>query len=177
MTCKLSEKDFEVLRGPLESGRQRPAALAGTLILTIFLQALFFTLEYFMVGNATAYPYKDEILTVHLWVTGGLILFSLLYSIPAIYNKSGKMQYLLSILVSQNLFSISFLICALFLIGNDNGSGNKVSSESLLNFTYVTLGIGLLVFVVTCIRFYILLRKGAYRKGSKKDELRGRFEV
>lgn len=177
MTCKLSEKDFEVLRGPLESGRQRPAALAGTLILTIFLQALFFALEYFMVGNATAYPYKDEILTVHLWVTGGLILFSLLYSIPAIYNKSGKMQYLLSILVSQNLFSISFLICALFLIGNDNGSGNKVSSVSLLNFTYVTLGIGLLVFVVTCIRFYILLRKGAYRKGSKKDELRGRFEV
>lgn len=86
------------------------------------------------------------------------------------------MQYFISILVSQNLFSISFLICALFLIGNDDGSGKTVSSDSLLNFTYGTLGIGLLVFVVTCIRFYMLLRKGAYRKGSKKDEQRGRFE-
>ena len=177
MTNKWSEEDFEVLRGPFESGRQRPAALAGTLFLTIFLQALFFALEYFMVGNATVYPYKDEILAVHLWVTGGLMLFSLLYSIPAIYNRSGKMQYLLSILVSQNLFSISFLICALFLIGNDHGSGENVSSESLLNFTYVTLGIGLFIFVITCIRFYILLHKGEYRKGSKKDELRGQFEV
>ena len=27
------------------------------------------------------------------------------------------------------------------------------------------------------IRFYILLQRGEYRKGSKKEELRGRFEV
>ena len=145
--------------------------------MTIFLQGILFSLEYFFVGVGTTYPYKDEILTVHLWITGVLILFSLLYSIPAIYRRSDKMQYFISILVSQNLFSISFLICALFLIGNDDGSGKKISSESLMNFTYVTLCIGVLVFILTCIRFYILLRRGEYRKGSKKDELRGRFEV
>ncbi|WP_411747224.1 ABC transporter ATPase [Psychrobacillus psychrotolerans] len=177
MACKLSEQDFEVLKEPLKSGRQSPGSIAGALFLTIFLQGILFSLEYFFVGVNTTYPYKDEILSVHLWITGVLILFSLLYSIPAIYKRSDKMQYFISILVSQNLFSVSFLICALFLIGNDDGSGTKESSESLLNFTYVTLGIGLLVFVLTCIRFYILLQRGEYRKGSKKEELRGRFEV
>jgi hypothetical protein len=174
---RLIEDDFEVLRAPLESGRQRPDALAGTLFLTIFLQALIFSIEYFMIRDATIYPYKDEVLTVHLWITVGLIGLSLIYAIPAIYNRSGRIQYLISILVSQNLFSISFLICALFLIGNDDGTGEIVSSESMLNFTYIVLCIGLLIFIVTCIRFYVLLRKGEYRKGSKKDKLRGHFEA
>src|SRR5699024_10667221 len=31
--------------------------------------------------------------------------------------------------------------------------------------------------VTTFIRFYKLLQKGEYRKGSKKDSLRGRFET
>jgi len=34
-----------------------------------------------------------------------------------------------------------------------------------------------LVFIATSVRFYILLRNGLYRKGSKKDKLRGRFET
>jgi len=176
MTCKLSEEDFEVLKEPLKSGRQAPDAIAGTLVLTIFLQAILFALEYFVVGQGTIYPYKEEILTIHFWITGGLILFSLLYSIPAVYKRSDKIQYSISILVSQNLFSLSFLILSLFIVGNESIDGNNVSMESLLNFTYVTLGIGLLIFIVTCIRFYILLRKGAYREGSKKEELRARFE-
>ncbi len=177
MDSKLLEKDFEVLRGPFESGRQGPGALAGTLFLCIFLQLLLFSLEYFMVGNATIYPYKDQILTVHLWITVALIVLSLIYAFPAVYKRSGKIQYLISILVSHNLFSISFLICALFLIGNDGGKGTNMSSESLLNLTYIVLSTGLLIFIVTCIRFYILLRKGDYRKGSKKDKIRGHFEA
>ncbi|MFC6039546.1 hypothetical protein ACFPYN_08930 [Paenisporosarcina macmurdoensis] len=52
-----------------------------------------------------------------------------------------------------------------------------MSSESMLNFTYIVLSIGLLIFIVTCIRFNVLLRKGKYRKGSKKDELRRHFEA
>ena len=176
MTCKLSEEDFEVLKEPLKSGRQAPDAIAGTLVLTIFLQAILFAMEYFVVAQGTIYPYKEEILTIHFWITGGLILFSLLYSIPAVYKRSDKIQYSISILVSQNLFSLSFLILSLFIVGNESIDGNNVSMESLLNFTYVTLGIGLLIFIVTCIRFYILLRKGAYREGSKKEELRARFE-
>lgn len=176
MLGKLNEEDFEVLRGPFKSGRQSPGALGGILILSIFFQALLFALEYFMVGPNTVYPYKDQILLIHLVFTVTLSVLSLIYAIPIVYKKSEKMQYLLSILVSQNLFSIPFFICALFLVGND-GKGEKPSSESLLDFTYVTLGIGLLIFIVTFIRFFILLRKGHYRRGSKKDEMRSKFET
>jgi hypothetical protein len=171
---RLQEDDFKVLRAPLESGRQRPAALAGILVLGAFLQALLFALEYFVAGDSTVYPYKDEILIVHFWFTVGLIVLSLIYAIPAIYNRSGRIQYLLSILVSQNLFSLCLFISALFLIGKD---GQGASTESLLNFTYITLAIGLLIFIVTFIRFYTLLKKGEYRKGSEKDELRAKFEA
>lgn len=108
MACKLSEKDFEVLKEPLKSGRQSPGSIAGALFLTIFLQGILFSLEYFFVGVNTTYPYKDEILSVHLWITCVLILFSLLYSIPAIYKRSDKMQYFISILVSQIYFLLAF---------------------------------------------------------------------
>jgi len=173
---KLTIEDVAVLREPLVSGRQSPNALAGALVLSIFLQALLFALEYFMVGNATAYPYKDEILKVHFWITAGLMVLSLIYAIPAVYKRSGKIQYLVSILVSQNVFSVSFFIIALFLIALE-GEGMSFIPQSLLNFTYILLLLGLLVFIATSVRFYILLRNGHYRKGSKKDKLRGRFET
>ncbi|MCL6571135.1 MAG: hypothetical protein K6T88_05555 [Bacillus sp. (in: Bacteria)] len=170
------EEDFEVLRGPLESGRQSPSNLGFVLILSIFLQAMLFALVYFMASATTIYPYKDEILKVHFWLTLILIVFSFLYAIPAVYNRSGKIQYFISILVTQNMSSIPFLIMALFLIGQD-GEGIITTPESLLNLTYILFFIGFLVFVATCIRFYILLRNGHYRKGSKKGELRGKFEI
>ena len=175
MTSKLKVEDFEVLRGPFESGRQRPTALAGALVLSVFLQALLFSLEYYVAGELTVYPYKDEILKVHFWITAGLIMLSLVYAMPAVYKRSGKIQYMLSILVAQNLFSAMFFISALFFIGK-NGEGVAVAPESLLNFTYIILLIGLSIFIVTFVRFSILLRNGHYRKGSKKDKLRGRFE-
>ncbi len=176
MFANLTVKDFEVLRGPLESGRQSPSALAGALVLSVFLQALLFSLEYFMAGNATVYPYKDEILKVHFWITAGITVLSLIYAIPAVYKRSGKIQYLVTILVAQNLFSVSLFISALFLIALE-GEGVSFTAESLLNFTYILLLIGLLIFIATSVRFYILLRNGHYRKGSKKDALRGRFET
>lgn len=176
MFSKLTEEDFGVLRAPLESGRQAPAALGGVLVLSVFLQALLFALEYFVAGYATVYPYKEEILTAHLWFTGVLIVFSLLYAIPAVYNKSGRIQYLISIAVSQNLFALPLFISALFLMGrNENGQG--VNAESLLDFTYIMLAIGMLVFIATSFRFYKLLKKGQYRKGSEKGALREKFEA
>lgn len=78
-------------------------------------------------------------------------------------------------LLAKICTSIPFLIIALFLIGKPE-EGMIATPESLLNFTYILLFIGLLIFVATCIRFYILLRNGHYRKGSKKGELRGKFE-
>lgn len=173
---KLQEVDFEVLRGPLESGRQSPNSLGFALILGIIFQPMLYALEYFVAADLTIFPYKEEILRGHFWLTAVLVFLSIIYVIPVVYKISEKMQYLVSILVSQNLFSISIFICALFLIAKDDGEGKVPSSESLLNFTYITFGIGLIIFIVTFIRFYILLRKGHYRKGSKKDQLRGRFE-
>ncbi|WP_376845225.1 hypothetical protein [Camelliibacillus cellulosilyticus] len=46
----------------------------------------------------------------------------------------------------------------------------------LIILTYALLAIGLLIFVLTCIRFYKLLKKGEYRKGSKKDFWRLKLE-
>ena len=176
MLRKLNEEDFEVLRGPFESGRQSPSSLGGILILSIFLQALLFALEYFMAGRYTVYPYKDQILLIHFVFSVILSVLSLIYAIPIVYKKSEKMQYLISILVSQNLFSFSLFISALFIIGYDGG-GEVAIAESLIQFTYIILGIGFLIFVATFIRFFILLRKGHYRRGTKKDALRSRFET
>ncbi|MCM3356676.1 MULTISPECIES: ABC transporter ATPase [unclassified Psychrobacillus] len=172
---RLREEDFEVLRGPLESGRQSPGSLGAILFITVFLQALVFLLEYFMVGPNTVFPYKEKIIEIHLYFTVALIILSLVFAIPIVYRKFDRIQYLVSILVSQNLLSFSLFICALFLIGEDTG-GEVVSAEKLLKVTYLILSCGFLVFFATCIRFYILLKKGHYRKGSKKDQIRGQLE-
>lgn len=175
MLCKLKEEDFEVLKKPLESKRQSPSSLSFALILGLFFQPLLLFLEYF-VANYSVYPYKEEILNVHLWFTSILVVLSLFYSIPFVYKKSEKIQYLLSILVSLNLFTIPLFFLALFLIAME-GEGMVLTAESLLNFTWILLLIGFLILLATSIRFYILLRKGHYRKESKKDEMRSRFET
>ena len=46
MLKKLKKKDFAVLRGPLESGRQSPDSLGMALLLSIFLQALLYYVTY-----------------------------------------------------------------------------------------------------------------------------------
>jgi len=166
---KLKEEDFGVLRGPFESGRQTPGNLGFTLIISIFLQALLYALEYFMAADATIFPYKDNILQIHFWLTVVLIILSIIYAFPAIYKKNGKMQYLVTIIVTQNMSSIPFIIMALFLIGKD-GEGMIVTASSLLNFTFAILFLGFLVFTATSIRFYLLLKKGFYRKGRKKEK-------
>ena len=42
---------------------------------------------------------------------------------------------------------------------------------------YVTLVIGILIFIASYIRFYILLNKADYRMDSKKDKLRSKLEI
>ncbi|WP_255551641.1 hypothetical protein, partial [Sporosarcina sp. E16_8] len=170
---KLTVEDVSVLREPLVSGRQSPNALAGALFLGAFMQTLIYYLEYTVLGSVTNFPYKDQILTVHFWITLILVILSVIYAIPFIYKRSQRTQYLLSILVSQNAFTLSFYICGLFLIGENQ----EVSESSLLTFTMVTLFLGALLLVAIVIRFSILLRKGKYRKGSKRDELRAKFET
>ncbi|WP_416151672.1 hypothetical protein ACM26V_12145 [Salipaludibacillus sp. HK11] len=171
MLHKLKEEDFLVLRGPFESKRQSPNALGAAFILAIFGQALFLFLESF-IGGYSMYPFKDEIFKVHLvlsCVLGGL---SLIYSIPAVFSRSQKMQYFINTLVSQNLFGVSAYLVALIAIGTE------ISDEAvLLQFTAITLIIGGIVFLITIVRFGMLLKKGEYKKGSKKDKLRNKFET
>ncbi len=166
-------EDFAVLKGPLESGRQSPSSLGFTMILATFLQILVFYLTYYVAGETTIYPNVESIRTIHFWITAALVLLSALYAIPAIYNRSQRVQYLLSILTVQNVGAACMYLIALFLIGDEMDS----TVDSLIFFTKVTLTIGVLIFIVTCIRFYILLKKGAYRAGSEKERTREKFET
>ncbi|BDH60326.1 hypothetical protein MTP04_04560 [Lysinibacillus sp. PLM2] len=172
MFNQLSEEDFAVLRGPLESGRQSPTSLATTLILGIFLQALIFYLTYYVAAEYTVYPNVDTIFTIHFWLTAVFIVLSILFGIPAVFKMHEKFQYFLSIVISQNL-SVLIYLAALFMLGEEEGA----SSESLLSFTWITLIIGALLFIATFMRFLVLLKKGHYRKGTRADELRGKFET
>ncbi|MEK5067106.1 ABC transporter ATPase [Sporosarcina sp. FSL K6-1508] len=173
MLKNLTIEDVAVLREPLVSGRQSPNALGGALVLGVFMQILIYYLEYTVLGRMTNFPFKDQILTVHFWITGVIVILSAIYAIPFIYKRSQKTQYLVSILVSQNAITLSFYICGLFLLGENP----EIPESSLLTFTMVTLLFGALFLVAIVIRFSILLRKGKYRKGSKRDELRAKFET
>src|SRR5699024_10372044 len=141
------------------------------LIFSIFLQALMFFLTYVVLADSTSYPFKEEIFATHLAVTIILIMLSIIFGVPSTFRDFQKTQYLISIIVSQNLFAWYTYIGALFTIGTSNSS-----KESILMFTFITLLIGLFVFIINFIRFYILLRKGKYRSGSGRDFLRGKFE-
>jgi hypothetical protein len=175
MFKKLSAEDFAALRGPFESGRQSPSSLGGMLFLSVFLQGLMYALEYFVAADASIYPNKGKILMIHFWITLILAILSIIYSIPAIYKRSQKIQYLVVILMSQNLGGVTIYLMVLFFLGSKN-IGINLSKEELLNFTYITLLIAFLIFIVTFIRFYILLIKGHYRKGSKKEKQRENME-
>ena len=101
-------------------------------------------------------------------------VLSLVYALPVVYRRSQRIQYLLVILVSQNLGAACAYIMALFFSFKEGIGLDRISAKT---FTYVTLLFGLLIFLATSIRFYILLHKGHYRKGSKKDRLRSGLEA
>lgn len=172
MVKKLSEQDFAVLRGPLESGRQSPNSLAAVFILGIFMQALLFYLTYYVAGKYTIYPNFESIMTIHMWFTAILIGISIIFAIPAVFKRLEKLQYFFSIIVTHN-FTVFFFLSPLFLLGEED----TATVESLVRLTWISLSIAVLLFIATFIRFYILLQKGHYRAGSKSEELRGKFET
>ncbi|OIK13883.1 hypothetical protein [Bacillus sp. MUM 13] len=169
---KLGYQDFAVLRRPLESGRQSPSSLAANLILAVFLQVIIH-LAFYYLADSTNYPSIHQIRDVHLLATISICVLSILFAIPPVYKRLGAIQYLVSIIVSQNLFCIYPYIGGLILLGRNS----QATKDFLANFTTITLEIGLLLFILTFIRFIFLLNKGKYRKGGKKDQLRGTFET
>ncbi|MFB1051947.1 hypothetical protein [Paraliobacillus sp. JSM ZJ581] len=171
MLQKLTEQDFLVLRGPFESKRQSPKSMAVALIFTLPFQTLFLFLEDF-VAEYSMYPLKEEVFSIHLTLSITLMIFPIIFVIPPIYKRYQKLQYLIVTLISQNLFGVSAYILALLVLGTV--ITNNINA--LLTFTYITLIIGVVVFITTSIRFYVLLRKGKYRKGTSKDYQRRTLE-
>ncbi|MBS2967611.1 hypothetical protein J9317_02345 [Metabacillus sp. KIGAM252] len=55
-------------------------------------------------------------------------------------------------------------------------SGLALDQKTLIGFSTTILFIGLLVFLVTILRLAILLHKGHYKQGTKKDTLRRKYE-
>ncbi|WP_079709014.1 hypothetical protein [Paraliobacillus ryukyuensis] len=171
MLQQLKEEDFLVLRGPFESKRQGPKAMAGVLLFAIPFQGLFLLFEY-LLCKFSIYPQKEEIFSIHLSISIISAVVSIIFAIPYIYMRFQKLQYLLNTLVSQNLAGVSPYLLSLMLIGESISP----NTSELLTLTYITLIIGIIIFIATSIRFYILLKKGKYRKGTKKDYQRRKFE-
>ncbi|WLV24287.1 hypothetical protein QR721_11665 [Aciduricibacillus chroicocephali] len=165
------EKDYEVLRGPFLSGRQRPDGLAGTMLLAIPLQVLMLFCVYVVAADETIYPYKDALFKLHFIITAAIMGMSVLMVFSKVHLKFQKIQYALSIAVTQNLFCITPYLIFLFLVG-----GMGISIEELRWIMWLSIGIGLMIFVAVCIRFYFLLKAGKYRKGSDRDYVRSRLE-
>ncbi len=152
MLKKLTIEDVAVLREPLVSGRQSPKALGGAIFWGVFMQILVYYLEYTVLGRVTNFPYKEQILTVHFWVTLVLVILSVIYAIPFIYIRSQKTQYLVSILVSQNIAAVFLYISGLFLLGKNQ----EISEKSLQTFTMVTLSLGVLLYCYCHPIFYFI---------------------
>ncbi|MFC7363858.1 MULTISPECIES: hypothetical protein [Bhargavaea] len=129
-------------------------------------------MEYYVFAYASDHPWKDQILSVHFWFTAILIALSMIYSLPVVYKRSEKVQYLVSIVVSQNLFGITFYICALLLIAEETDA----SAESMITFTWISLTFGLIVFLLVFARFIRKIRRGDYRDGSRQAAMREKFE-
>lgn len=173
MLNKYSEEDFKLFKEPLESGIQSPNSIGFALLISVFITSLLYYLTYNVAAASTIYPNIEKVQSIHFWITFIIVPLSLLYAIPAIFYRSQKIQYFLLILTSLNGVASFCYLCAVFLIGE----GARSTEESLLIFTMITLSLGLLLLVATFIRLFILLRKGYYREGSGKDELREKFET
>ena len=171
----LREKDFEAIRNSALS-RQTPSNLAGAFIICIPLLWLMYFLVFYVAGDATGdvtnYPLFSEMMLICFWFTVVLTVLMSVFTFRYFYMKFQKIQYILAIVLSHALFSVSVYLAALFIIGKSY----RVSEDVLTKITLISLSSMVLVVIVTIIRFIILLNKGAYRKGTAKDIQRAKFE-
>ncbi|USK93466.1 ABC transporter ATPase [Rossellomorea marisflavi] len=170
---KLTVDHYAVLRKPLESGRQSPKKLAEALFLSVPIVWLLYVLTYTVGSDSTNYPNVEKLQTIQFSVTVVISILSIVFAVPFIYKKIGWLQYALTVIVSQFIFTLCQFTLAFFFMGQQ---GNA-SGEILIKLTYYAIILGVLILLVTSIRFAILLRKGAYKKGSSKDVTRSKFET
>lgn len=175
MVGKLKEKDFEAIRNSALS-RQTPSNLAGAFIMCIPLLWLMYFLVFYVAGDATGdvtnYPLFSEMMFICFWFTVVLTVLMIVFTFRYFFMKFQKIQYILAIVLSHALFSVSVYLAALFIIGKSD----RVSEDVLMKIILISLSSMVLVVIVTIIRFIILLNKGAYRSGTAKHVQRTEHE-
>ncbi len=172
LMTKLPVEYYAVLRKPLESGRQSPKKLAEAFLLSVPIVWLLYLVTFTVAADSTNYPNVEKIRTTQFIMTVVVSILGIIFSFPSIYRKTGWLQYAYSVLLAQFTFTVYPFISAFFIMGQQENA----SREILIKLTYYAIILGILVLLVTSIRFSILLRKGAYKKGSSRDETRSKFE-
>lgn len=126
----LREKDFEAIRNSALS-RQTPSNLAGAFIICIPLLWLMYFLVFYVAGDATGdvtnYPLFSEMMLICFWFTVVLTVLMSVFTFRYFYMKFQKIQYILAIVLSHALFSLSVYLAALFIIGKSD----RVSEDVL----------------------------------------------
>lgn len=178
----LTEEDFAVLNGPLESGRQSPDALGGNLILVAVMivgMLVLFNWIFFVSDLEEGYKIALIILIIVDVIGIALIIFSIVFSIRRVYETRQSAQYFIVILVTQYIFGLLFYLAGLFIILHDlqHGYRGTVGEEELVLFAIASFSIGIFIFIFSFIRFVRLLRKGKFRKNTSRDKIRGQLEA
>ncbi|MFB1099717.1 hypothetical protein [Terribacillus sp. JSM ZJ617] len=169
---ELKQQDFAAFRSSLESDRQSIESLRIMIIVSIILTAILFSLTYIVVFDYSTFPNKEIIREYHLWITVGITFFSLIFSFPSISKKYQRLQYLLTIIISQNLFGWIFFMAALLSIGRLP----EVDESKVISLAGMLITAAILVLVLTLLRLLILLNRGAFRIDSNKVESRSKWE-
>ncbi len=171
---KLGERDFAFFRIPFESGRQTLPNIRRGLILGVFMQALFGGLFVYAAANPAVYPANEKtiIISLSFLITAILILLSLIFYFPGMYQKKQHIQYLISSLSLYNISGISLYFISLLLL--------KTESEIVLNqfimLSCITLFLLILFFITIIFRIIKSLKKGNYKRESDKFNYRKRLK-
>lgn len=179
---QLEEEYFIVLRGPLESGRQSPDSMGGALILSIFLHGLFIVIMSFIIVDGYINTFIFTCIIAYITVIGLIIILSIIFAIPSVYRKYQKMQYFITIIVSQTMFGLSLLPFIFYLLYEEllygySASDYDISELEFLIFICSVFAVGIIVLIVAYTRFCKLLQKGKFKAGTRRDEIRSYLEV
>ncbi|WP_053072425.1 hypothetical protein [Rossellomorea marisflavi] len=173
MLRDVPESHFYVLKGPFESGRQSPAALTPSMIVSVFISWLLYFLTYTLMGGSSAFPAIELVKEAHFYITILLSILCLIASVPSFYKKYQKAQYAISIFAIQFLFGICLYLISMMFIGTQQG----VTEGNMKTLLLLTIGVGVLLLAVTVIRFFRLLKNGEYKYGSAKWKSRMNLEL
>jgi MFS family permease len=176
---KLPLENFLVLRQPLESGRQSPESLAGIFVISPFLIGVCLVIVNFFVFGSFR-PSLAAIVLAHICNAVGIVLviLSIIFAFKKVFQKRERTQYFISIIIIQAIIGY-FYVTALYILYEDPpfryAAGE--SEMKVIVFIIATFIIGVILFISAFIRFYKLLEKGAFKKNTKRDQVRISLEA